>query len=342
MTSSYCDRMPPTAERRPGPVRRLLIVMFALVTACVAADGAAAIPDLTSRVRDASCGGTQPIALRNLPSLERCDLTGRVIFHGDIGVTVPPAGLGAGASGASARGGEISLRVENRGGAVWVSTAAPGAGRVSPSREPAGGVPAKCSDRTYHLSYGGHPWAGTVAWSYKASSTPAEWSSPDAVNAIAAAGRTMARGANSCKLRGRIDASIDYLGTTAASPSITSNPTRTDCGSANATNVVAWGELAGDYLGFTCYWWNSQNMVGADLLFEDSPQVVQGVPRDCVEQLDLRALATHEWGHAFGLDHIGQHHSNLVMSRLVATCSLSDRTLGLGDYNGLKHLYGIR
>ncbi len=330
---------------RRGPrLRRLLGVAVALASTALAAgvtDGASALPHGVPATGSA-CAGDAPVPVRELQSLQGCDLTGRVVFEGPVAVTVPPPGLGVAASAAAAAGVEASLSVENRAGRLRVSSRPATGGPAGDADRSTSRPPPKCSDKSYKLAYGGHPWAGTLAWSYKSSTTPDHWQALDAVSAIAAGGRTMARGGNSCNLRSRVDASIDYLGTTQASPSIDSSSARTTCGTPNTANVVAWGELAGDNLAFTCYWWSSRSMVGADILLEDTTQIVRGVTRDCEDDLDLQALATHEWGHAFGLDHVSQRHANLVMPHLVATCSVSDRLLGLGDYNGLKRLYGTR
>jgi hypothetical protein len=59
------------------------------------------------------------------------------------------------------------------------------------------------------------------------------------------------------------------------------------------------------------------------------------------QQLILEATVTHEVGHAFGLDHVGQKkHGHLTMSPKVGACDNGPSTLGLGDLLGLEELYG--
>lgn len=57
----------------------------------------------------------------------------------------------------------------------------------------------------------------------------------------------------------------------------------------------------------------------------------------------LEATVTHEVGHVFGLDHVGERrHGDLAMStRSNGPCDNEEATLGLGDLLGLEELYGI-
>ena len=51
---------------------------------------------------------------------------------------------------------------------------------------------------------------------------------------------------------------------------------------------------------------------------------------------------THEMGHVYGLGHTGSGHANLTMQHVLRPCSTYARTLGLGDWLGLKKMYGVR
>ena len=60
----------------------------------------------------------------------------------------------------------------------------------------------------------------------------------------------------------------------------------------------------------------------------------------CTEGWDLQAVATHEFGHAFGLGHVKEGlHANLTMAPYILPCQSSEARLGLGDVRGLRALY---
>ncbi|MCA1823561.1 MAG: hypothetical protein ABR520_07010 [Mycobacteriales bacterium] len=56
----------------------------------------------------------------------------------------------------------------------------------------------------------------------------------------------------------------------------------------------------------------------------------------------LRGAATHEAGHIHGLGHVAEVSNGYqtMSAKLNGTCQISERTLGLGDINGLVAKYG--
>jgi Matrixin len=76
----------------------------------------------------------------------------------------------------------------------------------------------------------------------------------------------------------------------------------------------------------------------ADIKFNDSDNIVDTLPANCTSAADLQIVATHEWGHVFGLAH-EKSDSDEVMWLYVGPCRLR-RHPGEGDYNGMAYLYG--
>jgi hypothetical protein len=110
---------------------------------------------------------------------------------------------------------------------------------------------------------------------------------------------------------------------------------------------VSWGPLNNPYLAYTC--WHYFTYIPNDpRMYESDTRVATnaGVATfscDGSGFYDLESIVTHEWGHAYGLDDLSSaYHYNLTMSASVNYCDTRHRTLGLGDYRGLRQLYGFR
>jgi hypothetical protein len=58
-------------------------------------------------------------------------------------------------------------------------------------------------------------------------------------------------------------------------------------------------------------------------------------------QIDGTYFSCHEWGHAFALAQETSGEWETMYPR-VDRCSTYWRTLGNGDWNGMKQLYGLR
>jgi len=219
-----------------------------------------------------------------------------------------------------------------------LSASAGGAARVadvSAQAKPA------CKDKAFKV-YGNHAWKKTLKWRYNPKKAVKHLPKKKVLQAIKRGGKNMAQGKTDCGIKKKIKASIAYQGTTKVRPNITKAPGGANCGIPDGKNTVGWGPIGGDSIGWTCLWWNGKRIIEADILLKPVKRWTIGVPKNCTSGVDLQSLVTHEWGHAFGLDHVSEAHFNLVMPHIVEGCSLSDRTLGRGDYLGLKKLYGTR
>ena len=146
------------------------------------------------------------------------------------------------------------------------------------------------------------------------------------------------RSQNECGLADRVGATSSYGGRTSAAPNITSSST---CRRPDGKSEVGFGKLNGADLGLTCYWTRNGHTVEADIkLNKDTYRWYARKPANCTKSWSVEAVATHEFGHAFGLDHVSEiTAAAITMSPLILPCQRSEATLGLGDVRGLRSVY---
>jgi hypothetical protein len=104
--------------------------------------------------------------------------------------------------------------------------------------------------------------------------------------------------------------------------------------------VIGFGKLPLDTLGVTCVQASGSLIDEADMLL--SKDVDWALSADeCFFSELLEAVATHEFGHAFGLDHVREDkHADLTMSTISnGPCHAEEISLGLGDMLALEELY---
>jgi hypothetical protein len=294
-----------------------------------------------ARTVDDRCAGAGPIpagALTRGVSGLGCSLVGRVVVHRGMSVTVPPAGMSVGGEGVSRHGDVTGLRVSNTGTTVRAFTG-PAASRGTAGA--AKGSPPACKDRTFNLA--GHRWVTSLRYHSNLSKAPARYHKKTLVKQIKAANNHMRKGTNTCG-KPRLKTPVGhYLGATHARPDIRTSSSTVSCGRYNTTNVVAFGNLPGNLLGWTCYWWlGSGHLSAADIMMDTGQALTTHLPRHCVNRWDFEGALTHEFGHAYGLAHTGSGHANLTMQHELSPCSTYARTLGLGDWLGMRKMYGAR
>ena len=333
--------MDDTTEKRTHRFRRWLdpllvvLVMWPVVQLMGAVAGS---PTPTTDV--CRWQGDIPLEVLQATPEPSCSLVGRVVYSGNASVVVPPAGMGVGAAGARDVTGNHALD-------LTVTTSA--SGEVTATIEDAElAVPAArrrimdaCKDAQYNS--GGHAWAAPLRWTFDARSTPGHLPGARALREIKAGAGNITGGRNDCGLARVSTVGATYAGEAPVSADIAVTGNNVGCGEYDTDNAVDFGRLPRGIYGWTCFWWNSSGeMVAADMRISSSPAVVTSVPKGCHSRFDLQAIATHEWGHAFGLGHVSAANRNLTMPPLLLSCSGDQRTLGLGDYRGIEALYAGR
>jgi hypothetical protein len=320
-------------------LRRVVSVLGVLCVAGVLAAGTSGTS--SARSVDERCLSAAPLraaSLARATGADGCSLVGRTVRAHGVSVVVPPAGLSVAGEGVSRDGEVIGLRVTHTADGVtasWGQVRAHGAGALRTSSPPA------CQDRTFDLE--GHHWKTSYRYHLNLAKMPGRYHAKTVVRQVKAANHHLRTGDNTCG-RPRIDTpAASYLGRTSSHPNIHVNGTTLGCGTYNTTNVVGFADLPGDLLGWTCFWWvDGGRIAAADVVMDTGPALTTHLPEACTDRWDFEGAVTHEMGHVYGLGHTGSGHANLTMQHVLRPCSTYARTLGLGDWLGLKKMYGVR
>jgi len=291
---------------------------------------------------EADDDGLEALAAVEAPARAPGDLRAApmVEVFDDVSVVVPPAGT------------RVSVEVIYEDGQmefVDVSTDDDGRtelhypdeawGLVAPP-PPAAVCPVECADDRGSLK--GWHWIVPLTWKYRDLGRPAALNKTATINALfdGASGPPLARDA--CGLADNVSATHTYLGETLLAPHISLVGGVIACTSVDADNVIGWADLPGNVLGVTCTWsTNTGIATGTDMLYDNVfPWYTSSTaPAGCGNQISLRGVATHEFGHAFGLGHSPGDSCNLTMYPSTGPCNDGQRNFGLGDVMGLEAVY---
>lgn len=262
--------------------------------------------------------------------------------HG-LSVSAPPRGYGVAASAITATGEDLGLVLETDADGVTRvipdQVAAAGAGASSVARVT--GSPNACTDSAYHLLP--MKWKSQWKWWFQYRSTPSEITRRGAQSRLRSAVASITGERNDCGRPDHVNARSKYQGRTTLPPGVKSNG---GCGAQDGWSVVGFGSLPQGVLALTCTLYQKvrggvDTAVESDVLFNKRQFQWATSQVGCDNQKAmLRSIATHEFGHVFGLNHVSEAtHGNLTMSPAIGACDNSAFTLGLGDMRGLERRY---
>lgn len=203
----------------------------------------------------------------------------------------------------------------------------------------ASGSTAPCSDKAYKaLPY---KWHERMNWRFRAGSTPTGIGADAAEAKLKRAATNITASRNSCSMADQVGATQSYLGRTTQAAQITAAAA---CGaSPDGNNVVDFGDLPDGTLGLACVWYDGTGKaVEADVRFNKvDAKWYADKPSSCSGRFSIEGVATHEFGHVFGLGHVTESKSgNLTMSpQINGACQNAEATLGRGDVLGLRAKY---
>ena len=191
-------------------------------------------------------------------------------------------------------------------------------------------APPPCQDNAFRTL--GGKQAGTYQWSFKSSTTPSGLNKNSVAAVLQRSFHNITGENNDCGRPDKVSATDQYLGTTTRAP---------NCASRDSHNVVGFGKLDPGVLAVTCYWINGGKIVEADMKITTRESWALSLGTCHGNMPMLEATITHEAGHVFGLDHVGENrHGRLTMSPyLDGPCEDNESTLGLGDMLGLESMY---
>ena len=202
--------------------------------------------------------------------------------------------------------------------------------QTSPFARNVGVAPPACADPAFHQISG--PWPNNhYSWSFNSSSTPGYLNKNGVRDVLNESFSNITNAHNNCGMPDKVSATHTFLGTT---------DTATNCAKRDTHNVVGFHSLPAGVLAVTCYWTKNGHMVEADIQINNRESWTLSL-NGCFKEVMLEATMTHEAGHVFGLNHVGERkHGRLTMSPVVdGPCQNSESTLGKGDILGLEAIY---
>lgn len=305
----------------------------------------------TAQAQPAFCAHKGAITAKDLAqgvSVGNCPVQGRLVVRsygtGTLGAHVPPAGQVQVAQVLTTTGDHL-LAVTNDHGRVTASSSLPTTTTpVAPSlAAPDVAAPDPACSQSFFGTLG-FAWDRTLKWFYNQSTAGrAGLSGTASLADIRSANQNITLGINNCGFSQRGFRSVGaFQGTTAKFANVDST---VHCTSnfPDGQNTVSWGTIDDpSVLAVTC--WDAllsvRSPIETDIYFGSNVGLVDTFPPTCTRSFDLQSVATHEWGHAFGLAHETSGPDE-VMFPTSRPCKLR-RHLGEGDYLGMQTLYGFR
>ncbi|MCH9688897.1 MAG: matrixin family metalloprotease [Deltaproteobacteria bacterium] len=205
----------------------------------------------------------------------------------------------------------------------------------------------KCQDQSFSYVFGNNTpakWKSRLNWRYRHANSPVGKTA--AINAFKNGAVAVPKSRNSCNMADQVSATQSYKGETNVVPSVGVSSGTIFCKAAQSQdgiNVIGWGPLPGSTLAVTCTRAIGDGAVARitdmDMRYDKAVKWYTGnnPPASCTDRFSLRGVATHEFGHAYGLGHTSQ--CNLVMAPATGDCTSVNRVFGRGDVKGLRSLY---
>lgn len=267
-----------------------------------------------------------------------CDMTGSLVLSGNnLGVMVPEVGESASIEvyNIGQDEPELFLAVDEEGSLSYAEGAIP---------DPPGTEP-ECED-TAHNELPSRMNLGETVY-FNRSTTPSYLAWGFVEETLEASVRAWPTLYNNCGMPDDVTVGVTWGGNSEAVNSVQSSGgpspfTYCDPAGTDTVSVTSFGSTPGTIAG-TCRAGGGPT-VGADVKL-NSAWTWTRTPgaADCNGKIDIQSVATHEYGHFWGMDHVSATtHPQLTMRNggtAAVTCRDALRTLGRGDVLGMRELY---
>jgi hypothetical protein len=300
------------------------------------------------------------LQLDDLPegsSAFECDAVGRTVeFSEGMVLEVPPARVTVGASGIDANGmgssfaistaadGEITYEVPGGGKMLAIPTEA---AVVDEDHALATSETKGCNYADYGLI--GASWTQGYVWYIGDGRRPDSMTTSQVTEAFFDAANAIVDSRNPCGYSDEVTADWSYGGGSGYESDMRLVDGGTKCydyDDRDEWSVVDFGDLANHgrpWVAYTCTYWYRSSMVEADVRFNVVDHSFTGFPRsdNCNnEKYDLQSVATHEFGHVWGLDDLYSFAARYqTMYGYMYKCRLLARSLAKSDVLGLRSMY---
>ena len=276
-----------------------------------------------------------------------CKLLNKTVKFEGSKLRVPPPGFGVGIEKSFADSAGTSYSLETAGdGTVSFSTG----GDPNSDAPAALASPSACSDSAYNSNDA--KWDGTYYWYLGNGTRPDGMSTSLVIDRLMDSINNITTSYNDCGYSDLVSATSYYNGANTRESEVDTEDGDSTCESIffqDGYSVVDFGNLDGHGnppVAMACWWYQISSgpntITSVDIRFNTSNFRFTNVPNEsiCNGWQDLEGVATHEFGHGFGMGHVSESsHGRLTMSTQNSSCDDSQRTLGKGDILGFRSLY---